>query len=466
MEVFESFIGWLGGIVWGPPILALVLLGGAYISFRLKFLQITKFPHYIDQTFMSLFKKKSDGKAAGDISPFQALNTAMSGTMGVGTLAGTATAIAVGGPGAVFWMWVCAFFGITTKFAEATLAVHYRKKNEKGEILGGPFLYIERGLGLKWLAKIFAACGALAAFGIGNMVQSNTASSALETAFGIPPLVSGIGAAILIGLVLLGGIKRIGSVAEKIIPSLALICIVSSIAIVLVNIAYVPTAFGYIFAGAFSTQGAVGGFAGSAVLMAIRMGFARGIFSNEAGLGSAPIAHAAAKVDHPVKQGFWGAFEVFLDTHIMCTLIALVILTTGVWTEINPATGAAFTGAPLVMAAFSSSFLGETFGSMLMAFLIATFGFTTILGWGFYGEKCLEYLTGAKTNLLYRIAFIPAIIAGALFSLNLVWDIADVLNGLMFIPNMIGVIALAGTVAALTNSYFNGEKYVPPTDNK
>jgi AGCS family alanine or glycine:cation symporter len=383
--------------------------------------------------------------------------------MGVGTLAGTATAIAVGGPGAIFWMWVCAFFGICTKFSEAVLAVHYRIKNEKGEVLGGPFLYIERGMGKgwKWLAKVFAVCGALAAFGIGNMVQSNTASSALFEAFGVPTIVSGVGAAVLIGLVLIGGIKRIGAIAEKIIPALAIIMIVSALIIVIVNAASVPQAFGLIFSGAFTTQGAVGGFAGAGLMMAIRMGFARGVFSNEAGLGSAPIAHAAAKVDHPVKQGFWGAFEVFLDTHIMCTLIALVILTTDVWTHAD-----GLSGAPLVIAAFSASFLGQTAGSMLTAVIIATFGFTTILGWGFYGEKCLEYLTGAKTNMFYRIAFIPVVIVGSTFSLNLVWDIADVLNGMMIIPNMIGLIALGSTVKMLTKSYFNNETYTAPSLNK
>jgi AGCS family alanine or glycine:cation symporter len=466
MENLELILKQIGSIIWGPPTWVLMLLGGAYLSVRTNWLQVTKFGVYINQTLFSIFRKKKAG-GEGDISPFQALNTAMSATMGVGTLAGTATAIAFGGPGAVFWMWVVAFFGITTKFSEITLAVHFRHKNEKGEVLGGPMIYIEKGLGWKWLAKIFAVAGAAAAFGIGNMVQANTGADALQYAFGIPRLLTGIVAAVLIGLVIIGGIKRIGTTAEKIIPVLAMFCIISCIAILITNISLVPEAFGRIFAGAFTNQGAVGGFAGATIMYAVRYGLMRGVFSNEAGLGSAPIAHAAAKTDHPVKQGFWGAFEVFLDTHVMCTLVALVILTSGAWTEINSTTGTAYTGAPLIMAAFRMSFLGPVVGNALMAFLIATFGFTTILGWAFYGEKCMEYLTGTtKSNLFYRILFLPVIIGGALGGLKIIWTIADILNALMAIPNMIGVVALGGVVAKITKDYFSKKPYISFEDAK
>jgi len=460
---FELILDQINGFLWGPPLMILLLAGGFYLSIRTNFLQVTKFTHFMDKTIIGLFRKgeKKDGDVDGDISPFQALNTAMSATMGVGTLAGTATAIAFGGPGAVFWMWVVAFFGITTKFSEITLATHYRYKNDKGEWVGGPMIYMERGLKWKWVAKFFAVAGAIAAFGIGNMVQANTAASALETAFGINPLYSGIGAAILIGLVLIGGIKRIGYVAEKIIPLLGLLCIISCLAIVITNATHIPSAFGYIFAGAFTAQGAVGGFTGAGIMLAIRFGLARGIFSNEAGLGSAPIAHATAKVDHPVKQGFWGSFEVFIDTHIMCTLVALVILTTGAWTQVNPETGSAFAGAALIMAAFRVSFLGPVIGNSFMAFLITTFGFTTILGWGFYGEKCLEYLFGTKTNMAYRILFLPVIVIGAIGGLHIVWTIADIFNAAMAIPNIISVVALGGMVSKLTKGYFANESYVP-----
>jgi len=454
MERFEVILDQINGFLWGPPLMVLMIVGGFYLSVRTNFMQVTKFGHYMDKTIISLFRKsEKNDNAKGDISPFQALNTAMSATMGVGTLAGTATAIAMGGPGAIFWMWVVAFFGITTKFSEITLAMHYRYKNDKGEWVGGPMIYIERGLKQKWLAKFFAIAGAIAAFGIGNMVQANTAASAMERAFGIPPLYSGIGAAILIGLVLLGGIKRIGYVAEKIIPTLGLMCIISCLIIVMTNATHVPSAFGLIFGGAFTFQGAMGGFAGASVMIALRMGLARGIFSNEAGLGSGPIAHATAKADHPAKQGFWGSFEVFLDTHVMCTLVALTILTTGVWHNGS-------TGATLVMSAFAESFMGETIGNSFIAFLIATFGFTTILGWGFYGEKCLEYLFGTKTNMPYRIIFLPVIIVGAVGGLNIIWTIADIMNAAMAIPNIISVVAMGGMVSKLTKGYFAGEAYM------
>ena len=453
--------------IWGPPAWGILLGVGLILSIRLGFMQIFKFPHYIDRTILDIFRKPENRKSGpikgdGDITPWQAINTAFCATMGVGTLAGTATAIGFGGPGAVFWMWVVAFFGITTKFSEVVLAVHFRQKNAKGEILSGPFAYMEKGLGWKPLAVIFAIFGTLASFGIGNMVQSNSAALALNHVFDAPRLWVGIIAAFLIGLVVIGGLKVIAKVVEKLIPFLAMLSILTAIIIVLSNVSAVPHAFYLIFSGAFSGRGLAGGVAGVGVMYAIRFGLMRGIFSNEAGLGSSPIAYAAAKTDHPVKQGLWASFEVFLDTHVMCTLVALVILTQVPLAEIAPGTAPGMTGAVLVIEAYGRSFLGAGFGSGLMAFLIATFGFSTVIGWTFYGEKCFEYLFGLKFILGYRLIMLPICVAGALGGLGMIWAIADGLNAFMALPNVLAVLLLSGTVVKLYKGYFNNEPYEIP----
>jgi len=445
-------------IVWGPPSWVILLGVGLVLSIRTGFLQVTKFGHYWDRTILEMFRKpenrknKSSGK--GDITPWQAINTAFCATMGVGTLAGTATAIGFGGPGAVFWMWVVGFFGIATKFSEVTLAVHYRGFNKKGEVLSGPFAYMERGIGFKPLAKFFAVAGAIAAFGIGNMVQSNSAAFALEFQWGLPRLWVGIVAAVLIGLVVIGGLKRIAKVVEKLIPALAMTSIVASIIIILSNAFNVPHAFSLIFRGAFSSEGLVGGVLGVSIMYAIRFGLMRGIFSNEAGLGSAPIAYAAAKTDHPTKQGLWGAIEVFMDTHVMCTLIALVILVTVPLEIIAPGTAPGMTGSPLIIYAFSNSLFGPVFGGGLMTVLIAMFGFTTVIGWAFYGEKCFEYLFGLKPIMGYRVAMLPICVFGATGGVAAIWAIADTLNAFMVLPNIIALLLLSGTVKKLMVDYF------------
>ncbi|MCL2205019.1 MAG: amino acid carrier protein [Treponema sp.] len=469
----ETFFRTIQPIVWGPPSWIILLGVGLILSIRTGFLQVTKFSHYWDRTILDMFRKpenrKNKSTGSGDITPWQAINTAFCATMGVGTLAGTATAIGFGGPGAVFWMWVVGFFGIATKFSEVTLSVHFRGFNKKGEVLSGPFAYMERGIGFKPLAKFFAAAGAIAAFGIGNMVQSNSAALALTHQFnsvlGInlnhPALgpfsgrfVVGVIAAILIGLVVIGGLKRIAKVVEKIIPALALTSIVASIIIILSRVTHVPYAFSLILRGAFSSEGLVGGVLGVSIMYAIRFGLMRGIFSNEAGLGSAPIAYSAAKTDHPTKQGLWGAVEVFMDTHVMCTLIALVILVVVPLEAIAPGTSPLLTGSPLIIYAFANSLFGTVFGGWLMTILIASFGFTTVIGWAFYGEKCFEYLFGLKPILGYRVAMLPICVFGATGGVAAIWAIADTLNAFMVLPNIIALLLLSGTVKKLMDDYF------------
>ena len=443
----------IGEIVWGPPTWAILGLCGLYLSIRTGWFQVTKFGHYAGETLGKMFKKREDD-GAGDITPFQAFTTAMSATMGVGNLIGTTTAILTGGPGAVFWMWIIGFFGITTKFAEITLAVHYRETNDKGMVLGGPMMYIQKGLGWKWLAIIFCIAGSLAAFGIGNLVQVNNVAGALDTAFGLNRQVSGAMVMILVGLVIIGGVKRIGKVAEKLIPFLAIAMILGCVIVAIQNFNLVGWAFSVIFRAAFSSEAYLGGIMGASIAMAIRMGLARGIFSNEAGLGSAPIAHAAAKTDHPCRQGFWGAIEVVLDTHVVCTVVALAVLTSGAWNIEG------LNATQVFMYAYSSSIFGPVVGNTIAALAILGFGLTTMLGWAFYGEKCLEYLVGTKSNLFYRISFLPVLFIGS-FGVVPVWAISDILNAFMAVPNIIGVIFLGGIFTAITKSYFAGERYVP-----
>jgi len=442
----------IGRILWGPPTWALLGFFGLYLTFKTGWFQITRFKEYYGETIGKMFNKK-EVLGKGDLTPFQAFTTAAASTMGVGNLVGTTTAILFGGPGAVFWMWTIGFFGITTKFAEIVLAVHYREVNIRGMIIGGPMKYIEKGLGWKWMAIIFSIAGSLAAFGIGNLVQANNVAGALERAFNVPRPIAGVALMILVGLVIIAGIKRIGQVAEKAVPFMAVAMMVGCLFVIIENITLVPYAFGRIIGGAFTTQGAVGGFLGAAIASAIRYGLMRGIFSNEAGLGSAPIAHATAQTDSPVKQGFWGAIEVVLDTHVVCTFVALAVITSGAWTM-------GMSAIDTFMYAFSSSFVGPAIGNAFAALGIFIFAYTTMLGWSVYGEKCLEYLVGPQSNVAYRIVYLPVLYIGS-FGVVPVWAIADILNAFMAIPNLIGLIALSGVFLAITKAYFNGEKYVP-----
>jgi alanine or glycine:cation symporter, AGCS family len=450
VAAIEGINSTINSLVWGPPMLVLIVGTGVYLSVRTNFLQVGKFGFAMKQTLFKIFDK-TEISEDGDITPFQALSTALAATIGTGNIAGVATAIAIGGPGAVFWMWVSAFFGMMTKFAEVVLAIQFREKNKDGNWVGGPMYYITDGLGQnwKWLAYIFAGFGALAAFGIGNMVQANSVAAALEATFNIPVLVSGVVLAIAAGAVILGGLKRIAAVTEKIVPFMAVFYMIGAIVIVILNVVHIPEALGLIFRHAFTAKAGVGGFAGATVMMAMRFGVARGVFSNEAGLGSAPIAHAAARTDHPVRQGLWGVFEVFADTIVICTLTALTIITSGVWDS-------GITGAALTTAAFNEGLPGP--GGIIVAIGILFFAFSTLLSWAYYGEKCAEYILGSGFNKVYRIIWLPLIVLGAIGSLTMIWDIADTLNGLMAIPNLVALLGLSGVVVKLTKEFFENEK--------
>ncbi len=451
MEFITHWNGVINGIVWGPPMLALLIGTGILLTVRGGFVQVRKFGIIMKHTLGSLFKPDAHKKDESGVTPFQAVATALASTVGTGNITGVATAITLGGPGAVFWMWVSAFFGMMTKYAEVLLAVNFREKNERNEWVGGPMYYIEKGLGWKWLAVIFAVFATVASFGIGNIAQSNSIANALNETAGIDPLITGVVVAIGAGIVILGGIKRIAQVTEKLVPFMGLFYVVLGVATLVMNIGNLPEAFRLIFYCAFNPDAALGGVTGYTVMLAIRYGFARGVFSNEAGLGSAPIAHAAANTNSPVKQAFWGAFEVFFDTFIICTITGLVVVSSGVWTS-------GLEGTALTIAAFGNSLgaigqWGVTIGTIL-------FAFSTILGWSYYGEKAIEYLFKGTSlvggvKLGYRLAFVAMTIFGAVGSLKLVWDIADTLNGLMAIPNLIGLVALSGIVVKLTKEYFS-----------
>lgn len=443
MNAFVQFNSWLNGIVWGPPFMVLLMGTGLYLTIRLGFFQFLKFGLSWKQTFGRMFRKKEETEG-GAISSFQAVSSAMAATIGVGNIAGVSTAIALGGPGAVFWMWMSALVGMATKFGEASLGVKYRNIEADGEVNGGVMFYIEKGLGSgwKWLAVVYALLAGLAALGIGNMVQANTMAASLGQ-FGIPAWVTGVGAFVLVGLVILGGIKRIGQTAEKIVPLMAVIYIIGSLIVIALNIGQIGSAFGQIFYYAFNPMAATGGFAGSAVAASIRFGIARGIFSNEAGLGAASIVHAQAK-NSPTRQGMWGIMEVFIDTIVVCTMTALVILVTGVLESGE-------TGAVLASAAFTRGLPGP--GGAIVLIGLVLFSYTTMLTWSFYGEKSWEYIFGKKIIMPYRVLFLIFLVIGAVGGLEFVWDLADTMNGLMAAPNLIALLVLATIMVKDKNEY-------------
>lgn len=455
MDAISNLLGKMSGWLWGIPLIVLVIGSGIILTFVTGFIVYRRFGFIMQNTFAKMFDKTAAEE--GGITPFQAVATALAATVGTGNVVGVATAITMGGPGAVFWMWLAAILGMTTKFAEVTLAVAYRERNDKGEFSGGPMYYIKNGLGANWLGKIFALFGALAAFGIGCMVQSNSVATAVETQFNVPTWVTGVAVAVLAGIVLIGGIKRIGQVTEKIVPFMAGVYILGAIVILVMNASAIPGAFVSIFRDAFTGTAAVGGFAGATIGGAIRYGVARGVFTNEAGLGSAPIAHAAATTDHPVRQGIWGSFEVFVDTILVCSMTALVLISSGLWTD------ATLAGANLTIAAFDQSL---PYGSMIVTLALILFPFTTIIGWCYYGEKCAEYLVNSSKIITpYRLLFIGLVYVGAIGGLEIVWVLADVLNALMAVPNLIAVIALSGVVAKLSKQFFaDPERIFKPED--
>lgn len=441
-----DFNDWLNStIVWGPPNIILLMGAGILLTLITGFIVFRKFGYIFRNTFLKIFEKQD--AVEGSITPFQAVSTALAATVGTGNIAGVATAIVSGGPGAVFWMWLAALIGMSTKFSEVVLSIAYREKNENNEWIGGPMYYIRNGLGWKWLAALFAIFGALASFGIGSATQSNSIASSMNQSFGIPNYITGIVLVVFAAIILIGGIKRIAQFAEKIVPFMALAYILGGLVILVINAGKIPEAFGMIFKTAFNFKAAGGGFLGFGIMQAIRFGVARGVFTNEAGLGSAPIAHAAAHTDHPVRQGMWGAFEVFIDTIMICSITALVILVSGIpQNNVDKLDGAALTTA-----AFEAG-LGN--GGYIVTLGLLLFAFTTILGWCYYGEKCMEFLLGSKLILPYRVVFIATIFLGTVGGLESIWAISDTLNGLMAIPNLIGLIALSGVVAKLVKDFF------------
>lgn len=437
----ENILNQISSHVWGPITLSLLLGVGIYLMFLLKGFPLLK----INIGLQSLFKK-SDNKNDGDISPFESLMTALSGTVGTGNIAGVATAIFLGGPGAIFWMWVTALFGMATKYGEAFLAVHYREKNPSGNIVGGPMYYIKNGLDKKYhfLAYLFAFFGMIAAFGIGNSVQSNSVAQVLKIELGLSTIISGLVLALLVTLVIIGGISSIGKAASKLVPTMSLLYVFGGLYIIFANLDEIPEIFNMIISSAFSPVAASGGFAGASIWMAIRFGVSRGVFSNEAGLGSSPIAHAASKTNNPVMQGTISMLEPLIDTLLICTITSFVILIGDNWLS-------GVNGAALTSLAFNSGM--PIVGKYIVILGLVLFAFSTIIGWSYYGEKCAEFLFGNKIIKTYRLLWILIIPIGATTDLNLIWLIADIMNGLMAIPNLIALLLLSPIIYKTTNSY-------------
>jgi AGCS family alanine or glycine:cation symporter len=438
METVSGLVGSINGLVWGAPMLVLILGTGLYLMLGLRLFPL----RHIGRAFSLLIKGRHAEKVAGDITPFNALMTSLSATIGTGNIAGVATAISIGGPGALFWMWCTALVGMATKYAEAVCAVHYREVDSQGHYTGGPMYYIKNGLGKnwQWLAVAFALFGAIAGFGIGNTVQAHSVADALSTEFDISPAISSLVMCVLVAMVILGGVKRIASVAGLLVPIMALAYLAIGLVILLLNITELPAIMALVLDSAFSGTAAQGGFAGASVWLAIRFGVARGIFSNEAGLGSAPIAHAAAKTDDPVTQGTIAMLGTFIDTILVCSVTGFVILLSGVWTSGSG-------GAGLSTQAFASSIPQ---GGLVVSIGLSVFAFTTILGWSYYSERCLVYLFGVKAIVPFRLLWVLAIPLGAMAELDFIWLLADTLNAMMAIPNLIALLLLSPVIFKLT----------------
>ena len=460
----------LNGFIWGPVMLVFFLLVGLMFTLRTGVFQITHIKQWLDVTFLSLFKKgnkkilRTDDKHS--ISQFQSLCTALAATIGVGNISGVAVALVMGGPGAIFWMWLSAFLGMMTNYAENTLGIKYRYRNEKGNWIGGAMIYIEKGLGWKWLAVIFSVFCALASFGIGNISQGNEIANGLKNSFGIPNWVTALFIMLFVGLVIVGGIKRIASVTEKVVPFMAITYIIGALVVIFSNVTEVPAAFGAIFSNAFRFKSMGGGVAGFTIMVAMKRGISRGVFSNEAGLGSSVMVHSASDVKEPVIQGMWGIFEVFADTIVVCTMTALTILTSGVYnldayeacavngTELAEA--GLLSGVALTSSAFETVF--GSFGNKFISIAVMLFAFSTILGWSYYGERAIEYLFGVKAIPIYKVFFLVVIFIGCRISLDLVVNISDTFNGFMALPNLIAITLLSGQVVQMTKDYIKRVK--------
>ena len=432
----------LDALVWGPPLLILLVGTGIYLTLRLGLLQILRLP----KAFQLIFIKD---KGHGDVSSFAALCTALAATVGTGNIIGVATAIKVGGPGALFWMWMAAFFGMATKYAEGLLAIKYRSKDDNGAVAGGPMHYILLGMGEKWrpLAIFFAIAGVLVALlGIGTFTQVNSITESVQNTASVDPTITALVLSIFVGIAVFGGLKSISKVSTTVVPFMAIVYILGTLTVIFVNIEKIPATLTLVFTSAFSPVAALGGFAGASVRMAIQNGVARGVFSNESGLGSAPIAAAAAKTNEPVEQGLISMTGTFIDTLIICTLTGLTILVTGVW-------NGNLDGVALTQSAFSTVF--SFFGPALLTIFLVLFAFTTILGWNYYGERCFEFLFGVRFIWLYRVVFVAMVLLGGFIELDMVWIIADIVNALMALPNLIALLALSPVVIAETKKYFD-----------
>ena len=446
--------------VWGPIMLALLVGAGVFLTFRTGWLQVRQFGFIMKNTIGSLFRRKSSKDHGSNLSPFQAVTTALAGTVGTGNIAGVTGAIFVGGPGSVFWMWVSAFFGMCTKYSEIALAMKFRDTDASGIHKGGPMYYIENGLGKswKWLAAVFAVLGGLASFGIGNIAQSSEISGAMSGLFGLDPLVTGVALTALVAVVVLGGVKRIGQVTSLLVPFMSVFYVAAGVVVILMRITDLPGVLGSIFTSAFSLEAVGGGVFGYAIMVAMKNGFARGVFSNEAGLGSAPIAHAASSTQEPAEQAIWGVFEVFFDTIIICSITAFTVLLSGF--ELGADALAAYASKGAAAVAAFNAILPGTLGGTIIQLSLIFFALSTILSWSYYGERCWGYL--CKDNKvvasIYKVVFVLFCIVGATGSGQLMWDISDTLNGAMAIPNLIALILLSGAVANITREYFKNKK--------
>lgn len=444
MDELTVLLGKVAGFLWGSfsPLIPFLLGVGLFLTIRYRFLQVRKFKHALGL----IGGRYEDPKDEGEISHFQALSAALSATVGTGNIAGVATAIAAGGPGAIFWMWVTGAFGMVNKFASASLGLHFRVIHPDGTASGGPMYYLEKGMKLKWLGWLFALFAAVASFGIGDMVQANSVAKPLEEHLGIPSLATGLVIAVLVGLVIIGGIKRIGKVASRIVPFMCVVYVGACIAILLLNLDKIPAAFELIFKHAFSPTSAAGGFLGATVSLTIRHGVARGLFSNEAGLGSASIAHSAAKTKEPVREGLVAMVGPFIDTLIICTMTALVIISTGAWQS-------GLTSSPLSAHAFEMGI--PHIGKWIVTFGLVFFAFSTMISWSYYGDRCSEYILGRKAIMPYRWLFVLCIPIGAVVKIHFVWHLTDVMNAFMAFPNLVGILGLSGLAVKMINDYFS-----------
>ena len=443
LETIEQSNTWLNGYVWGAPMIVLLMGTGVLLTILTGAVQFRYLGFALKEVLGKLTQR---GTGDGSVSPFQAVSTALASTVGVGNIAGVATALTLGGPGALFWLWISGVLGMCTKFAEIVIALHYREPDATGTMRGGAMYTLRKGLGLPWLGAIFALLTSLAAFGIGNMVQANSVADSLQSSFGVSPMITGLVLAAVTAAVILGGIQRIGEVTQVLVPFMSVLYLGGGLLIIVLHIADIPAAVGLVFEGAFTGTAATGGFAGSTVALALRFGIARGLFSNEAGLGSAPMVHSAAQTDHPARQGLYGIFEVFVDTVLVCTVTGLAILVTDSWQS-------GMTGATLSGEAFRLGLPG-VFGNIIVTSSLLLFSFSTLIGWSYYGETGIVYLFGAKAALPYRLLWLVFIYLGATGSLQLIWSVSDTLNGLMAIPNLVSVLFSIPILLKLKKEFF------------